>query len=169
MRQRVKIAIALGSNLGDRLATLRKAAARLSEDLLDDQVGSSVYETNPEGITDQPKFYNAIVIGTTEWKPPAIVNFLKQLEAELGRTSTEKNGPRVIDLDLIALGDMLWDSEGVVVPHARMQEREFVLLPFADVWPDWKHPRLKVSVEQLLGSLGRTKGLNARKVGPLIG
>lgn len=157
MKQLTRVAIGLGSNRGDREAFLRAAAHRLVEELLEKAAGSSVYETEPWGVADQPKFLNAVVTGWSEWKPPAVLNFLKQLERELGRTPAERYGPREIDLDLLAYGEISWASDGVVVPHPRLPERDFVLVPLGEVWPDWRHPVLSRTPDQILqaGSFSR--------------
>jgi 2-amino-4-hydroxy-6-hydroxymethyldihydropteridine diphosphokinase len=163
MKQLVRVAIGLGSNQGDREAFLRAAAERLREEFLEDFRGSSLYETEPWGITDQPKFLNAVVSGFSEWKPPAIVNYLKQLEAELGRKHTVRNGPREIDLDLLVYGDTQWKTEGVTVPHERLAERDFVLVPLNEVWPEWRHPLLGMTPNEMLakGKFPPLKGVSS--------
>ena len=151
MLQQTRVAIGLGSSKGDRLEFLRQAFARLREDLfLDDPVPSAVFETPPWGGVAQGQFLNAAVVGLSDWKPPAILNYLKQLEQDLGRQQRERNADREIDLDLLFYGDVLWTSEGIEVPHPALAEREFVLLPLAQIAPDWKHPLLKKSVLDLL-------------------
>ena len=149
MKQRTKIAIALGSNLGARENWLAEAFTHLREDLLEDAKGSRVYETEPWGDLDQPHFLNAVVVGFTDWGPAAIVNYLKRLEAEMGRVPSRPSGPRLIDLDLLAYGEKVFHAEGVEVPHPRMSDRDFVLLPLAEVWGDWKHPTLGLSAKEL--------------------
>jgi 2-amino-4-hydroxy-6-hydroxymethyldihydropteridine diphosphokinase len=151
MRQLTKVVIGLGSNLGDREGYLRRAAERLAEEFLEGAVASSVYESEPWGVLDQPKFLNAAITGLSEWKPPAMMNYLKTLERELGRTDSVRYGPREIDLDLLAYGELVWNSEGVIVPHERLPERNFVLLPFAELWPEWRHPALEKTAAELLG------------------
>lgn len=150
MKQRHKVAIGLGANLGDRLENLKRAAEKLSEEFLEEVVSSSVYESEPWGIEDQPRFLNAVIVGTSEWKPPAMVNYLKNLERELGRTPGVRNGPREIDLDLLAWGEESWNQDGVEVPHPRLPFRDFVLLPLAEVWAQWKHPALGQDVPSLV-------------------
>jgi 2-amino-4-hydroxy-6-hydroxymethyldihydropteridine diphosphokinase len=147
---KVKVAIALGANLGDREKMIRKAAERLGEVFLEEVKLSQLIETEPWGIKDQPKFLNAVMVGLSEWKPPAILNYLKSLERDLGRVTTVKNGPRVIDLDLICYGEEVWSGEGIEVPHPRMAERDFVLIPLVEVWPAWYHPIRKKTATQLL-------------------
>ncbi|MFM8315612.1 MAG: 2-amino-4-hydroxy-6-hydroxymethyldihydropteridine diphosphokinase [Deltaproteobacteria bacterium] len=153
MKQKIRVAVALGSNLGEREKVMGQAVERLKEDLLEESRLSSMIETEPWGIKDQPQFLNAVIVGWSEWKPPAILNYLKSLERELGRTQTYLNGPRVIDLDLICYGELVWDSEGVQVPHPRMFNRDFVLRPLCEIWPNWTHPILKKTASELLSAL----------------
>ena len=162
MKQLHKVAIGLGGNLGNRLESLSKAAGCLAEEFLQDAVGSSVYESEPWGIADQPKFLNAVVVGLCEWKPPAVVNYLKDLERELGRQAGVRNGPREIDLDLLAWGEESWHQEGVEVPHPRMLVRDFVLLPLAEIWPEWKHPSSGRDVPTLVRDCLKTQPATAK-------
>lgn len=157
MKQKERLAVALGSNVGDRLATLREACRRLGEDLLENAACSSIYETAPWGVEDQPAFLNAVVVGDSDWKPPAVVNFLKSLERELGREPGPRFGPRVIDLDLVAWGNHRWEGDGVKVPHPRWADRDFVIVPLKEVWPDWVPPgeTSPVSSRATAGSEGR--------------
>ncbi len=167
MNQTRKIAIALGANLGEKTLQLRSALARLEEDVLSLAVTSHIYETPPWGIVDQPHFYNAVVIGLTDWKPPALLNYMKRLEVELGRTSSIRNGPRKMDLDLIAFAEEVWEQEGLSVPHPRLAERDFVLVPLVEVWADWNHPVLKVTARELLARFQQTSPVQATKISPL--
>jgi 2-amino-4-hydroxy-6-hydroxymethyldihydropteridine diphosphokinase len=153
--QKTKIAISLGSNLGDREKFLKAAFDLLVQEFLEDAVSSSIYESEPWGITDQPRFLNSIVTGFSEWKPPALVNFFKRAEAQIGKRSLMKYGPREIDIDLIAYGNELWSSEGVEVPHPHFRERSFVVAPLAEVWPDWKDPKTQISARNLWEELSK--------------
>jgi 2-amino-4-hydroxy-6-hydroxymethyldihydropteridine diphosphokinase len=140
MSRWIRVALGLGGNLGDRLGVLRQAVEKLSLDVLQGAKSSSVYETPPWGILNQPDFLNLVVTGDSQWQPPAILNYAKSLERELGRQPGERFGPRLIDIDLIAYGEQVWDSEGLAVPHPRMAERSFVLHPLRELWPEWTHP-----------------------------
>ncbi len=153
MNQRVKIAIGLGSNKGERFHYLREAAASLVKDLLEDPLCSKIYESRPWGVTDQADFLNAVIVGTSEWKPPAILNFLKCLEKELGRTPSKRWGPREIDLDLLIYGSEVCQSEDLTLPHRYLPDREFVLRPLCDLWADWVHPLNGNSVQAMLDEL----------------
>jgi len=161
-KQLHKVAIGLGSNLGDRLKNLSAAASRLSEEFLQDAISSSVYESEPWGGVEQGRYLNAVLVGFSEWKPPAMVNYLKNLERELGRTENIRNGPREIDLDVLAWGDESWSQEGVEVPHPRMQVRDFVLLPLAEIWPEWVHPSFGKDVPSLVRDCLKTQPATAK-------
>ena len=100
-----------------------------------------------------PNFLNGVIVGFSNKTPPEILSCLKAIEREMGRVLNFKNGPRVIDLDLICYGVESWESEGVVVPHPRMSERDFVLSPLLEVWPEWIHPILHKDVRSLLADL----------------
>lgn len=166
MRQLTRVAIGLGSNLGDREASLRQAMARLVDEFVQSPVVSSIYESPPWGpIRDQGPFLNAVLVGESEWKPPGILNYLKLLERELGREPGPKYGPRVIDLDLLAYGEKAWEADGLIVPHPRMAERDFVCLPLAEAWPGWRHPGTGKTVEEMCRELAAKGAVTARVVG----
>lgn len=158
------IAFALGSNLGDRQGYLQAAADQLSEDVVVQARVSSVFETAPWGGIEQGPFFNAVLLGESDWEPPAILNYIKLLERSLGRQARVQNGPREIDIDLLYWGDRSWDAEGLRVPHPGIADRLFVLEPLAEVEPDWVHPTLKVSVKELLHRLRPQSKLPSAKV-----
>jgi len=158
-----KIALALGSNEGDRLAALRAAVKALGR-YVDVIATSSVYETAPLYIDDQPLFLNAALTGTTKLTPLALMWNIKQLETALGRTPTYRYGPRRIDIDIIFYDDQVIATPELTLPHPYMAEREFVLRPLADIAPDWKHPQTGLMVREMLAPLPNTKPAN---LGPL--
>ena len=141
--------LALGSNLGDRLANLQAAIAALHPEARVLQI-SPVYETPPWGYTDQPAFLNQVVQAETTLTPAGLLKKLKHIEARLGRRATFRNGPRLIDLDILFYDDLVLDNPGLAIPHPRLAERAFVLVPLADLAPDWPHPVLKQRVRALL-------------------
>jgi 2-amino-4-hydroxy-6-hydroxymethyldihydropteridine diphosphokinase len=131
-----RVAIALGSNLGDRRAHLQFAIDRLRQILTDVRV-SSIHETAPEGVDGpQPDYLNAVVAGFTTLSPLALLQTLLAIERERGRTRPSLRASRTLDLDLILYGDEVIDTAELTVPHPRYKERAFVTLPLAEVWPD---------------------------------
>jgi dihydropteroate synthase/2-amino-4-hydroxy-6-hydroxymethyldihydropteridine diphosphokinase len=144
--------LALGSNLGDRRANLVQAVQRLGQAVRIEAL-SSVYETPPWGVTEQPAFYNLALRGATTLTPGALLAFAKQIEQEMGRQPAVRYGPRLIDIDILFYNNLVYNSEALVLPHPRLHERAFVLVPLADIDPSLLHPVLGVSVTQLLGQL----------------
>jgi dihydropteroate synthase len=134
---RAQVALALGGNVGDKAATLRKAFHRLgAEPDLTLTAVSRLYRTPPWGNTDQDWFVNACALALTSLTPEALLERVKTLEVELGRTPTERWGPRVIDIDLIAFDDISLKTERLTLPHPEWSNRAFVLVPLAEIAPD---------------------------------
>jgi dihydropteroate synthase len=134
---RARVVLALGGNVGDKAATLRKAFRALAgEPGLMLTALSRLYRTAPWGKTDQDWFVNACALGLTSLEPEALLERLKALEVELGRVPTERWGPRVIDIDLIAYDDVSLNSERLRLPHPELFNRAFVLVPLAEIAPD---------------------------------
>ncbi|MFA4994380.1 MAG: 2-amino-4-hydroxy-6-hydroxymethyldihydropteridine diphosphokinase [Bdellovibrionales bacterium] len=148
----IRVALALGSNLGDRLDSLRKAIKAMAS-CVKVEGCSPVYETAAAYITDQPVFLNAVVTGTTTLEPLPLLWALKNIEREIGRTPTFRFGPRVIDIDIIYYDDQVLEIPELTLPHPRMQERDFVLKPLSDVAPEWKHSKYGKTATELLSSL----------------
>lgn len=140
--------LALGSNLGDRLANLQTAIALMTPDVLV-LAKSPVYETPPWGYLEQPAFLNQVIRAQTELSPDDLLVFLKQLETRMGRLPTERNRPRVIDLDILFYDNLVYASASLSIPHPRMQGRAFVLVPLADLAPDLLHPVLGKTTGEL--------------------
>ncbi len=146
----MKIAIGLGSNLGDREANLRGAIAALTPVLSRLRV-SSFHETEPVGVTSpQPMFLNAAVVGESMLSAPAILDVLLAVEQGLGRERPYECAPRTIDLDLILYGGEVIKTPGLTVPHPRFRERRFVLEPLAEIAPDWIDPVTGKTIAELL-------------------
>lgn len=129
-----RVAIALGSNLGDRQAHLAYAVERL-RDLLSSVRVSSIHETAPEGVDEpQPDYLNAVVSGETTLRPLALLQRLLAIERERGRTRPSLRASRTLDLDLILYGDQVINTPELTVPHPRYKDRKFVTEPLAEVW-----------------------------------
>lgn len=153
----VEVCLAVGSNLGDRLDFLRKAKAALAP-YVTVTATSGLYETEPAYATDQPLFLNGALRGTTTLEPQALLYTIKDIELEIGRKPTFRYGPRVIDIDIIFYGDQQVRLPDLIIPHALMAERDFVLMPLNDIASDWVHPGLNKTVSELLAALPGTQG-----------
>lgn len=149
------IYLALGTNLGDRFTNLRKALRSLHPDVRPVAI-SRVYETPPWGFTGQPAFLNMAIQARTMLEPEALLEKLKRLEVELGREQTFRWGPRLIDLDILFYDDLVLDTPPLVIPHPRLHERGFVLVPLMDIAADLAHPLLGKTIRQLLAKIDAT-------------
>ena len=145
----VEIFLALGTNLGDRPANLAQARLELSSQV-SVQKCSGIYETPPWGFTDQPAFYNQIFFGTTCLSPTDLLKFAKEIEINMGRVATFRNGPRLIDIDILLYGDLQFNTPELIIPHPRMPERGFVLVPLAEIAPEQIIPGTGQTVWQRL-------------------
>jgi 2-amino-4-hydroxy-6-hydroxymethyldihydropteridine diphosphokinase len=146
------VAIALGSNLGDRERNLREAVDALRDVLIDLRV-SSFHDTTPVGVEPQPRFLNGVVVGQTSLDARALLTLLLDIERRFGRERPHPGAPRTLDLDLILYGDVVLAERDLTVPHPRFRERAFVLEPFAEIAPEWRDPGTGLTVAQLLAAL----------------
>ncbi|MFQ5529616.1 MAG: 2-amino-4-hydroxy-6-hydroxymethyldihydropteridine diphosphokinase [Gemmatimonadota bacterium] len=164
VRSLARVAISLGSNVENREASLRLGAAGLAR-LHRASRCSRVYETQPMHVTDQPAFLNACCTGWTDLTPVELLAALKKLERHAGRLpGGRRYGPRPLDLDLLLHGDQVIDEPGLIVPHARLRERAFVLVPLAELAADWVVPASRgapsATVRELAAAAG-TRGVVA--------
>lgn len=138
--------------MGQRRQNLQDALGRLSK-----KVGveclSPVYDTAPVGNTEQPRFLNMVCAVNMELLPAELLKWVKGIEAEMGRESGPPNSPRPIDIDILFYGSQVISTPGLIVPHPRLAERVFVLMPLADIAPDLKHPVTGQTVREMLGKL----------------
>jgi 2-amino-4-hydroxy-6-hydroxymethyldihydropteridine diphosphokinase len=150
--------LGLGSNLGDRKQNLVRALELMSEHAVVEQV-SSVYETEPVGYKDQPLFLNAVCLISTELKPGQLLRLARRIEAELGRKPAFPNAPRPIDIDVLFYGNEVFSNKELTVPHPRLAERAFVVVPLAEIAPDMVHPVSDKTMKELLADLGTVTGV----------
>lgn len=150
--------IALGTNIGDREGNLELAIELLAR-VMTVTGRSRLYQSAPMYVTDQPAFLNMAITGETSRSPDELLAALKDLEEEIGRRPTFRNGPRVIDLDILYYGDRLLDSDRLSVPHIRIAERGFVLYPLNDLNPQWMDVRTGKTIAEMVSDLGPDDGL----------
>jgi 2-amino-4-hydroxy-6-hydroxymethyldihydropteridine diphosphokinase len=154
--------LGLGSNLGDRKTNLAKAVASLSQKMrLLKQ--SSLYETAAWGYTEQADFLNQVVQFETELKPLPLLNFLKKTEVEIGRVESFRYGPRLIDLDILFYDDLVRNTKKLQIPHLRIPERAFVLVPLNEIAPNLIHPLLRKTVAEMLADVPDKEGVRLCK------
>ena len=149
----VRAAIALGSNLGDRVAALNDAADELARHLAG-LTASDFIDTQPEGVGEQPLFLNGAAVGDWEGEPRPLLDLLLAIEQAAGRRRPYPGAPRTLDLDLILFGSAIIDEPGLAVPHPRFRERRFVLAPLCQIAPDLLDPVTGRTVAELFRSLG---------------
>ena len=151
--------IGMGSNLGDRRVILEGAVGAVSDlEGVEVVAVSSVYETAPVGVTDQPDFLNMVIGVETSWGARELLDRLLGVEIGFGRERKERWGPRTLDLDLLLFGDMVIDEPGLTVPHPEMTNRRFVLEPLAEIAPGVVHPVSGLTAMEMWRELGGRNG-----------
>ena len=143
------VVLGLGSNLGDRKAALEEALRLLGARGLRVTRRSSVWQTAPVGGPPQGWFLNAVVAGETDLSPEELLEACLETEREMGRVREERNGPRLIDVDILQFGDLVREGPGLTLPHPRLHERRFVLEPLFEIAPGLRHPVLGLTVAEL--------------------
>ena len=141
--------LGLGTNMGNRAANLKEAIAALPPQM-DLKARSKVYETPPWGYAEQEKFFNQVVKVKTYLEPEPLLKHIKRLEVALGRKPTFQNGPRLIDIDILFFDDLIFESPVLTIPHPRVHERGFVLLPLMELAPDLVHPVKQKTIRELI-------------------
>ena len=154
----MEVYLGLGSNLGDRAQNLRTALSKLPPDIIVEAV-SPVYETEPQYLKNQPEFLNIACKCKTALSARAVLTLIKKVETDLGRVETERFGPRTIDIDLLFYGQERVNEPDLIVPHPQLSERAFVLIPLADIAPDFVHPALRSTIQSLREKLSEITGV----------
>jgi len=142
--------LGIGSNLGDRVDNCKRAIELLKEEGIIIQKESSIYETEPWGVKEQPIFMNMVIEAETVMEPFDLLRVLKNIEKKMGRKETFHWGPRIIDLDILLYDNMVINNEKLNIPHKNMHERYFVLKPLSEIAGDIRHPVLQLNIKELL-------------------
>jgi 2-amino-4-hydroxy-6-hydroxymethyldihydropteridine diphosphokinase len=151
--------LGIGSNIGDKQGNIASALCRISE-ICEVKKKSRMYLTEPVGNIEQDWFLNCVVEIQTEIEPKQLLSSFKSIEGKLGRAKNVKNGPRIIDIDILFYGNNIVTTKNLVIPHPLLHERLFVLQPMMDLDPDFIHPVLKKSIQELYKNhLGKEKVL----------
>jgi 2-amino-4-hydroxy-6-hydroxymethyldihydropteridine diphosphokinase len=152
MENSKRIYVSLGSNLGDRAANLAHAIDALPSVGVYVMRRSSIYETEPVDFLAQPWFLNCVIEAETELEPLPLLHALQQIERGMGSQKIVPRGPRIIDLDILFYGDAVIREQGIEIPHPRLQDRRFVLVPLAEIAPSLQHPVLRETIQELLSA-----------------
>lgn len=158
----IRVFLGIGTNLGDRERNLQEVRAVLSQKLVILEE-SSIYQTDPWGYLDQPAFLNQVIEAQTDLSSLNLLGFLKDTEKLLGRQANFRYGPRLIDLDILFYGNRIIQTPRLQVPHPRLTQRAFVLVPLSEIAPEFVHPQSKQTITQLLAALPDLGGV--RKCG----
>ena len=157
MPEKTIVLMSLGSNTGNRLNMLTKALSELEGNGFCIIDKSKIWETLPWGMTDHPRYLNMCIKAETDICPEEIIITAKNIEKKLGRSKSTKWGPREIDIDIIAIGELVIETPDLSVPHRHMHERAFVLIPLKEVDPMFRHPVTGKTLEEMISALPEEK------------
>ena len=155
--------LSLGSNLGNKTRNLARAGRLLRESGVEILAASSIYLTEPVDNRDQPWFANQAIEVRSSLDPQAILKLAKSIEARMRRVPTAAKGPRTIDIDILFAGDLVVDLPDLVIPHPRLAQRNFVLVPLCEIAPEIRHPILGKTVRELATASGDCARVIAKK------
>ncbi|HYV90205.1 MAG TPA: 2-amino-4-hydroxy-6-hydroxymethyldihydropteridine diphosphokinase [Chitinophagales bacterium] len=148
--KRHAVYLLFGSNLGDRVLHVQSAMKSVHEQIGEAQKKSSIYETEPWGVSDQPNYLNAAMSILTNHSPQQLLTLLKQIEIDEGRTDQKKYASRTLDIDILFYEDLILQTDSLIIPHPKLKERRFALVPLLEIAHDFIHPVIKKSIAQLL-------------------
>lgn len=153
----MKYYLNIGSNIGDRRANIECAVAMIRESLCSEVVQSAIFESEPWGYESPNRFFNVGVLIDADEEPENVLEALHAIEVAMGsgehRNADGTYADRVVDIDVIAVDEMEIDIATLTVPHPRMEQREFVLVPMAEIAPSWRHPKTGLTAAEMLGLL----------------
>lgn len=149
-----RVFLALGANIGDRRRNLVTALQRLHKEVELENI-SSIYETEPVSYTEQPRFFNLVCQGRTRLEAEELLRYVKEIETILGRKPSFRNGPRPIDIDILFYDNLHIEREYLIIPHPRLSERAFVLVPLAEIAPEIVDPGSGKSTRELLANVSQ--------------
>jgi 2-amino-4-hydroxy-6-hydroxymethyldihydropteridine diphosphokinase len=155
--------LSLGGNVGNRARNLARARRLLAEGGVAVVRASSLYETEPVDVPDQPWFLNQAIEVRTGLDPQALLRLARSIEAAMGRVRTAPKGPRTIDVDILLAGDQVIETLELVVPHPRLHLRNFVLVPLSEIAPDVRHPKLGKTIKELAAASADRSRVNGRE------
>jgi 2-amino-4-hydroxy-6-hydroxymethyldihydropteridine diphosphokinase len=155
--------LSLGSNLGQKGNNLKQALSLLRKEGIRIIRSSSLYETEPQGVPDQPWFYNQVVEAEADSSPKELLILLKKIEQRMGRKDSAQKAPRKIDLDILLAENVVLRTKDLVIPHPRMEKRNFILVPLSEIAPGTVHPVLEIKIEELAKNSKDTSIVNKLK------
>lgn len=155
--------LGIGSNIGDRQKNLKTALKLISEEIGQIRKISSVYETEPWGLTSQPFFLNQVLVVRTEIKPDDLLEKISRIEKNAGRKRKVKWGPRILDIDILLYDDLILKTENLIIPHPQITRRAFVLIPLLEIKPDLSDPLSGIQYKSYLRQIGEVRGITRLK------